>query len=454
MRGSPLRCPRLPATRLRPWRNRHRHPLRTQPDRAAASRPCACGAVRPGARRATAGGRFLLRIEDIDPARCRPEFADAILEDLAWLGLDWDGAGAACSRSTWPTTARALDALAARGLLYPCFCTRADIAREIAASAAAPHGPDGPLYPGTCRRLSRRTSARRASPRASRTRCGSTWRRRWRRCRRRSTFQRARRAAAAAATPRASATWCWRARTSPASYHLCVTHDDALQGVTLVTRGEDLLPATDLHRLLQALMGWPAPGYAHHALLTDADGPARSPSATARGARIRGPARQRASSPAEASPARHSAAAARGGHPARTRSPDRDVAQPGARSSAQGLRATQRAACAARPLQAGARARVDFLPPPARAILPRALPDRSPAVPAALRRLSGCGGAPTPRPNPAPSCWCSPRVGVVLMLGGAVWYGAVAQHGARPRPTCPRSSRASDIAPGHAEPRR
>ena len=100
-----------------------------------------------------AGGRFLLRLEDIDAARCRPAFAEAILEDLAWLGLDWDGAVRVQSAHMAEYRA-ALEALAARGLLYPCFCTRAEIAREIAAIGHAPHGADGPLYPGTCRRLS------------------------------------------------------------------------------------------------------------------------------------------------------------------------------------------------------------------------------------------------------------------------------------------------------------
>ena len=105
------------------------------------------------ARAAPGGGRFLLRLEDIDATRCRPEFAAAIEEDLAWLGLDWDGPVRVQSHHMAEYRA-ALDRLAARGLLYPCFCTRAGIAREVAAAAGAPHGPDGPLYPGTCRRLS------------------------------------------------------------------------------------------------------------------------------------------------------------------------------------------------------------------------------------------------------------------------------------------------------------
>jgi glutamyl-Q tRNA(Asp) synthetase len=226
-----------------------------------------------GWRRArAAGGRFLLRVEDIDPGRCRPEFTTAILEDLAWLGLDWDGEVRIQSEHL-PEYRAALEALSARGLLYPCFCTRAEIAREVAASASAPHlppmGPDGPLYPGTCRRLS-------AEERAARLAAGVPH------------ALRLDMARALALVPPLSFAEegqgrlrCDPARfgdavlarkDAPASYHLCVTHDDALQGVTLVTRGDDLKPATDLHRLLQALMGWPEPAYAHHALLTDATG--------------------------------------------------------------------------------------------------------------------------------------------------------------------------------------
>ncbi len=215
-----------------------------------------------------AGGRFLLRIEDIDPTRCRPEFTAAILDDLAWLGLHWDGAVRVQSAHL-PEYRGTLDALSARGLLYPCFCTRADIAREIAASATAPHGPDGPLYPGTCRRLP-------ADERASRLAAGEAHALRLDMAAALATL-----AAPLTFEERGSRLTCDPARFGdavlarkdvPASYHLCVTHDDALQGVTLVTRGADLKPATDLHRLLQALMGWPEPRYAHHALLTDASG--------------------------------------------------------------------------------------------------------------------------------------------------------------------------------------
>jgi glutamyl-Q tRNA(Asp) synthetase len=216
-----------------------------------------------------AGGRFLLRIEDIDPVRCRPEFTTGILEDLRWLGLDWDGEPRIQSRHL-PDYRAVLDRLEGMGLLYPCFCTRADIAREVAAIGYAPHGPDGLLYPGTCRRLSPRE-------RATRIADGEPY---------------ALRLDMAAALARLDAPLffeeagrghlrCDPARFGdvvlarkdiPASYHLCVTHDDALQGVTLVTRAEDLLPATDLHRLLQALLGWPAPRYRHHPLLLGPDG--------------------------------------------------------------------------------------------------------------------------------------------------------------------------------------
>ncbi|MFB9970256.1 tRNA glutamyl-Q(34) synthetase GluQRS [Pseudoroseomonas cervicalis] len=214
------------------------------------------------------GGRFLLRIEDIDTLRCRPDFVDGILEDLAWLGLDWDGPVRRQSEH-FPEYRAVLGRLEGLGLLYPCFCTRADIAREIAAIGHAPHGPDGALYPGTCRRLS-------PADRAARIAAGEPY------------ALRLDMAAALAHAPRPLSCLehgrrrrCDPARFGdvvlarkdiPASYHLCVTHDDALQGVTLVTRAADLAPATDLHRLLQALLGWRAPRYCHHGLLLGADG--------------------------------------------------------------------------------------------------------------------------------------------------------------------------------------
>jgi glutamyl-Q tRNA(Asp) synthetase len=211
-----------------------------------------------------AGGRFLLRIENIDATRCRPEFEAAILDDMAWLGIAPDGPVRRQSEHL-AEYAGVLDALRARDLLYPCFCTRAEIAR----SGVAPHGPDGPVYPGTCSHLaSDRAAARIAAgePHA------------WR--------LRAARAAQVAGPlhyeeegvgdvacdPRAFGDVVLARKDCPGSYHLCVTHDDWVQGVTLVTRGEELRAATGIHRLLQALMGWPAPRYAHHALVRDASG--------------------------------------------------------------------------------------------------------------------------------------------------------------------------------------
>ena len=216
-----------------------------------------------------AGGRFLLRIEDIDPVRCRPEFTAAILEDLAWLGLDWDGEVRVQSAHL-PDYRAVLDALSSRGLLYSCFCTRADIAREIAASASAPHGPDGPLYPGTCRRLSgdeRATRLARGEAHALRLDMAAALATRDEPL----TFHEEQEGRLRC-DPAQFGDAVLARKDVPASYHLCVTHDDAVQGVTLVTRGADLKPATDLHRLLQHLMGWPEPAYAHHPLITDASG--------------------------------------------------------------------------------------------------------------------------------------------------------------------------------------
>jgi glutamyl-Q tRNA(Asp) synthetase len=220
-----------------------------------------------------AGGRFLLRIEDIDFGRCRPEFETALMEDLAWLGL------------TWPTPVRrqsahladyrvALDKLERQGLLYPCFCTRRDIADEIARSGAAPQGPglvgpDGPIYPGICRKLSGEVRARRIA-------AGEAYALRL-------DIAKARAAAGAlhwhdrgrgeiVAMPEIFGDVVLARKDIATSYHLSVTVDDALQGVTLVTRGDDLFDATHIHRLLQALLGLPTPDYHHHALIADETG--------------------------------------------------------------------------------------------------------------------------------------------------------------------------------------
>ncbi|MCZ4340228.1 tRNA glutamyl-Q(34) synthetase GluQRS [Sphingomonadaceae bacterium G21617-S1] len=212
-----------------------------------------------------ADGRFLLRIEDIDPARCRPEHVAGIIEDLAWLGLDWDEPPVFQSQRL-PLYAAALDRLKAAGLAYPCFCTRTRIAAEIAASAAAPHGPDGPLYPGICRRLS-------DADRAARIAAGEAhaWRLDVEKAEALAgplTWHDAR-AGAVTAIPAIHGDIVLARKDAPTSYHLAVTVDDAAQGVTDVVRGQDLFAATHVHRLLQALLGLPVPRYHHHALLTD-----------------------------------------------------------------------------------------------------------------------------------------------------------------------------------------
>jgi glutamyl-Q tRNA(Asp) synthetase len=215
------------------------------------------------------GGRFLLRLEDLDPGRCRSQYAIAIQDDLRWLGLDWDGPVRVQSQHL-PEYRAALDGLAGDGLLYPCFCTRAEIQREIAHSATAPHDPDGaPLYPGTCRMLpaaERQARLDAGQPHALRLDMAQATRRAGP-----LQFEELREGIIPCAPARFGDVVLAR-KDAPASYHLCVAHDDALQGVDLVTRAVDLKPATDLHRLLQALLGLPAPRYAHHALLTDAAG--------------------------------------------------------------------------------------------------------------------------------------------------------------------------------------
>lgn len=214
-----------------------------------------------------ADGRFLLRVEDIDPGRTREEHVAGIIEDLSWLGIDWDGAVVRQSERL-PLYAEALERLEARGLVYPCFCTRSDIAAEIAASASAPHGPDGPLYPGICRRLPE------AERRERMQREPHAWR---------LDMMNGVRAvgdlhwsdAAAGevlAEPDRFGDVVLARKDAPISYHLAVTVDDAAQSVTDVVRGRDLFAATDVHRLLQELLGLPVPRYHHHALLADESG--------------------------------------------------------------------------------------------------------------------------------------------------------------------------------------
>ena len=214
-------------------------------------------------------GRYLVRIEDIDQTRCRPEFVDQILRDLAWLGLDSDGPVIRQSER-FPLYAEALDRLRDQHLLYPCFCTRKEIQAEIARSPSAPQGPDGPLYPGTCRGLS---EAQRAAKFAS----GAPFA--WRLDMAAATERTLgdlkfldRDKGWIEARPKLFGDVVLARKESPTSYHLAVTVDDAAQEITLVTRGEDLAPAAHLHRLLQALLDLPTPDYRFHPLLTDAEG--------------------------------------------------------------------------------------------------------------------------------------------------------------------------------------
>ncbi|HYF36691.1 MAG TPA: tRNA glutamyl-Q(34) synthetase GluQRS [Prosthecobacter sp.] len=215
------------------------------------------------------GGRFVLRIEDIDPTRSRREYESALLEDLAWLGLEWEEPVRRQSEHFADYTA-ALERLQSMGLLYPCFCTRREIQEEIARAGQAPHGPDGVLYPGICRNLS-------AQERADRIARGSPY------ALRLDVAKAATRAGdllhwedvahgSAIATPEIFGDVVLARKDTPASYHLAVVVDDALQGITLVTRGQDLLLASHLHRLLQELLGLPVPRWQHHRLVCDERG--------------------------------------------------------------------------------------------------------------------------------------------------------------------------------------
>ncbi|MCF4166017.1 tRNA glutamyl-Q(34) synthetase GluQRS [Zavarzinia compransoris] len=216
-----------------------------------------------------AGGRFLLRLEDIDHTRCRPEFEAGILADLAWLGIAWDGPVRRQS-AHFADYAEALARLEAMGVIYPCFCTRAEIAAEVAAAPGAPQGPAGPLYPGTCRHLSDDARAARMAEgrdhalrldvaRATALAGGPlTW-----------VDEKAGRQTA---RPEMLGDVVLARKETPTSYHLAVTVDDALQGVTLVTRAIDLFSATHVHRLLQALLDLPVPLYHHHGLVMGEDG--------------------------------------------------------------------------------------------------------------------------------------------------------------------------------------
>lgn len=242
---------------------------------------------------AKAGGRFLIRLEDIDQTRTRPEYEAAIFEDLAWLGLEWEKPVRRQSEH-FDDYRRALEQLSSLDVLYPCFCTRKEIQDEIARAGQAPHGPDGPLYPGTCRGKS-------ATERQERMASGQPYALRLdvakalavvsARSQSQSDQSDESDPSDSSATPHSS-DLIWHdldrghqhadpgifgdvvlaRKETPTSYHLAVVVDDALQGITLVTRGEDLFEATHLHRLLQELLGLSVPQWRHHRLITDENG--------------------------------------------------------------------------------------------------------------------------------------------------------------------------------------
>ena len=208
-----------------------------------------------------AGSQFLVRIEDLDAGRCRADYADGIFEDLRWLGIAWDGAPLVQSDRVQNYVA-ALEELRTRGLVYPCFCTRAD----IAASLTAPHGDAGASYPGTCRDLDDDPARRARTPHSWRLDGAKaldlaglpSW-----------SEQNGTRFAA---HPGDIGDAILARKDAPAAYHLACVVDDAASGVTLVVRGADLRPSTPVQRLLQLVLGLPEPTYLHHPLVAHDDG--------------------------------------------------------------------------------------------------------------------------------------------------------------------------------------
>lgn len=212
------------------------------------------------------GGRFLLRIEDIDQGRSRAEFIAAILEDLRWLGLDWDGEVIFQSERL-DSYAASADRLKALDLLYPCFCSRSDL-RRLQEERRQPEGPDGPIYAGTCRHLDPELVAKRAAtePHCWRLDIAEAVKRtgplEWMDERHGTQLCQPERLGDVVLVP----------KEAPVAYHLAVTVDDARDRITHVVRGNDLFASTHIHRLLQALLDLPTPVYFHHPLLRDEKG--------------------------------------------------------------------------------------------------------------------------------------------------------------------------------------
>ncbi|MGB5723023.1 MAG: tRNA glutamyl-Q(34) synthetase GluQRS [Parasphingorhabdus sp.] len=212
------------------------------------------------------GGRFLLRIEDIDSARSRPEFVEAILADLHWLGLTWDG-DVIFQSDRWDSYADAVGRLKAMDLLYRCFCTRTSM-RQVQAAGTQSEGPDGPIYAGTCRHLDPAFAKERAQTEPYSWRLdvaraiSMTGALEWLDERHGEQVIHPEKLGDVVIVP----------KDTPIAYHLAVTLDDARDGITHVVRGDDLFESTDIHRLLQALLDLPTPVYFHHPLLRDESG--------------------------------------------------------------------------------------------------------------------------------------------------------------------------------------
>ena len=237
------------------------------------------------------GGRLLLRIEDIDAARCRPEFEAAIYQDLGWLGIDWETPVRRQSEHL-SEYRDAVEKLAAMGLVYPSFESRAEIARLVAqreANAPWPRDPDGaPLYPGAAKSLPADARARlfeSGAPYALRLDMAAA-------CARAGDLSWTERGegpegetGAVAARPEGWGDVILARKETPTSYHLSVVIDDALQGVTEVVRGQDLFWSTSVHRLLQVLLGLRTPAYRHHHLILDGEGRKLSKSSQSTGLR-------------------------------------------------------------------------------------------------------------------------------------------------------------------------
>ena len=238
-----------------------------------------------------AGGRFLLRIEDVDTVRCKPEFEAAIYEDLGWLGIAWEQPVRRQSEH-FAFYREAIEKLSAEGLVYPSFESRAEIARLVArreADGPWPRDPDGaPLYPGEAKSLSpaaRQKLLDKGEPYALRLDMAAA-------CARAGDLSWSElgqgphgEAGEIVARPQDWGDVILARKETPTSYHLSVVIDDALQGVTEVVRGEDLFWSSSVHRLLQALLGLPRPAYRHHRLVLDTAGPKLSKSSGATGLR-------------------------------------------------------------------------------------------------------------------------------------------------------------------------